>query len=202
MPAGALDGEAYRAARRDALSAAVLPEGEKPLNTEGRAVCISSAPAARLHAAALCPGAAPILRTELDEPLPAPAVLPGAALPLPVRAFLDRPRGAARREAAAQAEALIASLEREGRDCVLFSHPARIPLLLDRLRVRGYCFSRSGLGAVRPGERILATRREAHCGGCAHNCVLTNPGCGVGRDRAARAGIRFTTGGEHETDKG
>ena len=68
----------------------------------------------------------------------------------------------------------------------MVSHPGFIALLLDRLRVRGYCVARTGLGRVQPLERLLLTRRDMHCGGCAHNCLLSNPGCGIGRDKAAR----------------
>ena len=68
----------------------------------------------------------------------------------------------------------------------MVSHPGFIALLLDRLRVRGYCVARTGLGRVQPLERLLLTRRDMHCGGCGHNCLLTNPGCGIGRDKAAR----------------
>ena len=68
-----------------------------------------------------------------------------------------------------------------------------VALLMDALRRRGCCFNRFYTGAVRPLERILATSRTAHCGGCGHNCMLSNPGCGVGRDKAHRAGIPFKT---------
>ena len=41
---------------------------------------------------------------------------------------------------------------------------------------------------IQPLERFLVSRREEHCGGCQHNCFLSNPGCGVGREKAMRAG--------------
>ena len=66
-------------------------------------------------------------------------------------------------------------------DCVLTE------ALLDRARVHCYTQARSGIFRYRPWERILVTRRNLHCGGCSHNCLLTNPGCGVGRDKAQRA---------------
>ena len=65
-------------------------------------------------------------------------------------------------------------------DCILTAE------LLDRARPRGYTMARTGIFAFRPWERILLTKRSAHCGGCRHNCRLSNPGCGVGRDKAAR----------------
>ena len=193
MPEGALTGEEYRAARREAMKTAAVPEGEKPLHGEGRRICISGAPCARISAEALCPGAEYAVRAELDEAEPHPGFLSDTALPPALRAFLDAPRGEAKRAARKRAEALIAELEKDGRDCVLFSHPGQIPLLMDALRRRGCCFNRFYTGAVRPLERILATSRTAHCGGCGHNCMLSNPGCGVGRDKARRAGIPFKT---------
>jgi hypothetical protein len=191
MPEGALTAEQYRAARREALNAAAIPEGERPLSSEGRKVYISSAPCAMTTAEALCPGADYTVHTGLNEAEPVSSPLSAAALSPALRARLHAPRGEAKEAARKRAEALIAELEKDGRDCVLFSHPGQIPLLMDALRRRGYCFNRFYSGAVRPLERILATSRTAHCGGCAHNCMLSNPGCGVGRDKARRAGIPF-----------
>ena len=41
-------------------------------------------------------------------------------------------------------------------------------------------------------ERARAAREfnANHCGGCAHNCPLTDPGCGVGREAAARKQLK------------
>ena len=196
MPAGGYTSEAYREARRASLSAVPDTAGEKPLR--GR-LCVyaSAAPCAQAAAKALCPGAAVTVHEGLNEAEPAPGLLPNAALPLALRARLDTPRGDAKK----RAEALVAELERAGEDAALFSHPNQLPQLMDALRRRGCCFQRTALGALRPGERILATSRAAHCGGCGHNCMLTNPGCGVGRDKALRAGIPFQTGETHGTDK-
>lgn len=191
MPDTPLSSEQYREARREALSAAVIPAGEKLLRGEGRRVCVSSATCARASAEALCPDAEYSVCAGLDEAEPIAGLLPGTALPVALRAMLDAPKGAAKRAARKQAEELIEELDKDGRDCVLFSHPGQIPLLMDALRRRGYCFNRFYSGTVRPLERILATSRTAHCGGCGHNCALSNPGCGVGRDKARRAGIPF-----------
>ena len=203
MPSAPLSSADYAAARRNALSAAACPPDAKPLQAAALPVYLSGAPSARAAAAVLCPGAAPLVHGGLEEAAPVPGPLSGAALPLPLRAWLDAPRGEALREARRRAEALAEELERAGKDCVLFSHPLQIPLLMDAFRVRGYCFARSGLGAIRPGERILVTSRTAHCGGCGHNCMLSSPGCGIGRDKAQRAGIPYTMklGEDHGTDK-
>ena len=86
----------------------------------------------------------------------------------------------------ARAEELITKLEAEGRDCLLVLDGDFLTLLLDRLRLRGCSSQRSGLGRWQPFEQILVSKREEHCGGCGHNCFLSNPGCGIGRDKAAR----------------
>ncbi|MBO5555722.1 MAG: hypothetical protein J5927_00915, partial [Oscillospiraceae bacterium] len=86
----------------------------------------------------------------------------------------------------ARAEALIQKLESAGQDCVLVTHPAFLALLLDRLRIHGYCSQRSGIGRLKPLERILCSKRDIHCGGCGHNCLLANPGCAIGKDKARR----------------
>ena len=58
--------------------------------------------------------------------------------------------------------------------------------LLRALERRRCVIRRAQSGAIRPGERIRVTERSDHCGGCQHNCLLKNPGCGVGKDKAAR----------------
>ena len=193
----------YREARRQAMTCTEIPAVRKPLRAEGRPVYISSAPSARRSAEVLCPGCTPIPHEGLDEAFGKGGVFPDTALPLGLRAFLDKPRGQALKESQARADALVALLWEEDRDCVLFSHPGQLPLLMDALRRRGFCFNRSNLGAIRPLERILATGRDAHCGGCSHNCLLSAPGCGVGLDKAQRAGIPYVKKlGENDgTDK-
>ena len=200
-PAQSCTHEDYLRARREALNEAHVPEGEKPLQSAGRAVYVSGTPAAKLSAEALCPGAPLNVREELGEMEAAHAPFAGTALPLSLRASLEAPKGEARKAAMERAKAFIHELEEDGRDAILFSHAASIPILLDALRLRGYVAQRSSLGAISPGERILVTSRAAHCGGCGHNCMLSNPGCGVGRDKARRAGIAFSTGEEDGTDK-
>lgn len=201
MPAGGYTSDRYREARQAALSAAPVKDGEKPLKAQKLRVYISHAPAAKSTAEALCPGTTLNVHDGLDEAEPVPGTFSNAALPLAMREKLDVPKGEAKKAARERAEALIAALEKTGEDAALFSHAGQIPLLMDALRVRGYCFHRSELGAIRPGERILVTSRVAHCGGCGHNCMLTNPGCGVGRDKAQRAGIKFK-GDSHGSEQG
>ncbi|MBR4548926.1 MAG: hypothetical protein IKO83_03300 [Oscillospiraceae bacterium] len=91
-----------------------------------------------------------------------------------------------RQASIARAEALIARLEAEEKDCVLVLDGDFLTLLLDRFRLHGCGSQRSGLGRWQPFERILVSRRDLHCGACNHNCLLANPGCDIGRDKARR----------------
>lgn len=91
-----------------------------------------------------------------------------------------------RTQAIARAEKLINLLEEREQNCILVSHPIFLRILLNRLKSHGYCITRGGSFHIKPLERILITRWDMHCGGCGHNCLLTSPGCGVGRDAAKR----------------
>ena len=55
------------------------------------------------------------------------------------------------------------------------------------LRRRGYVLEGGGLRAV-PLERVRASRKSLHCGGCARNCLLSEARCQTGINRAK--GIR------------
>ena len=80
------------------------------------------------------------------------------------------------------AETLLASKQ----DCVVAADPEILRFLLRALEKRRCVIRRARSGALMPGERIRVTERSDHCGGCQHNCLLKNPGCGVGKDKAAR----------------
>ena len=99
-----------------------------------------------------------------------------------LRALLGLDRAEGRR----RADTLLDALEKAGKDCILISHPGMIAALTDALRLRGYCVQRTGIGRIKPFEQMLLSRRDEHCGGCQHNCLLSNPGCSIGRDKAAR----------------
>ena len=71
-------------------------------------------------------------------------------------------------------------------ESIVITYPLFLEELLRLLRARGYVVQRTGLMKIRPLERFLVSRREEHCGGCQHNCFLSNPGCGIGRDKAMR----------------
>lgn len=93
-----------------------------------------------------------------------------------------------RTQAKVRAKKFLDLLESRNQDCILISHPNFIRVLLDCLGSRGYYIARQNLFRIAPLERIAITRRDMHCGGCGHNCLLSNPGCGVGRDAARRKG--------------
>ena len=85
-----------------------------------------------------------------------------------------------------RADKLIEKLERDGKSAILVSYPSFISILLDRFRIRGYVSQRNGIFRLKPLEMIVVSRREEHCGGCSHNCFLSNPGFGVGKEKASR----------------
>ena len=98
-----------------------------------------------------------------------------------------KPRQPESREAViARADALIRKLEDAGGDSLLITYPIFLAELLDRFRVHNYVVQRGGLFRFQPLEKIVVSRKDEHCGGCQHNCFLSNPGCGVGRDKAMR----------------
>ena len=94
----------------------------------------------------------------------------------------EKPARAVRTRAANAAEALLKAQD----DCVIVAPPGILRFLLRALEKRRCVIRRAQSGAIRPGERIRVTERSDHCGGCQHNCLLKNPGCGVGKDKAAR----------------
>lgn len=111
------------------------------------------------------------------------------------KAAAQRKRGDARQaesdaDVLSRADKLIERIS--GKDHILITYPAFLSVLVKRLRQHDYVVQRSGFMGIRPLELFLASQKEAHCGGCQHNCFLSNPGCGVGRDKAARKGIPYT----------
>ncbi len=174
----------YAALRECALDGAAPARGGRRVAANGRRLYCSPRLSARETAQRLVTDAECEIEELLDE-LPFPA--DGARVMPPWYWRLRRGFGADRAEGRRRAGALVERLEKEGRDCVLISHPAMIAALADALRPLGYCVQRTGMGAIKPFEQMLLSRRDEHCGGCQHNCLLSNPGCSIGRDKAARA---------------
>lgn len=187
-------GTAFEQAQAAEAESAIMPYTGRTMKAAGRAVYVAPGRRARETAEQVIPGA------ELTvEPLLAPIpyrAWQDAAGEKPLRlwqwmarrqARAGNPRQPESREASiARAEELIGKLEKEERDCLLVLDGDFLTLLLDRLRLHGCSSQRSGLGRWQPYELILASKREMHCGGCSHNCLLSNPGCGIGRDKAKR----------------
>ncbi len=176
------------------LAATAPRPGLPRVEANGRPLYVSPRGAAHGTAFLLVPGAVALCEPLLDE---IPPALPEGGKSAPLwrweltnrmrcrRGIKSAPESA--KQSRARADELIDKLERRGEDCILISHPRMIAVLLDRLRVRGYVAQRTGIGRVKPFEQMLLSRRGEHCGGCAHNCLLSNPGCNVGRDKAKRA---------------
>lgn len=167
--------------------------GEKKLPGEGRLVLVAPTPAARRTAELCVEGG-----ERREEPLLAPVELrawrDGGNGPLWIwremaslqRAFASPRQPESLRQLDTRAEALFSRLEEAEGEYVLVADCLLAERLLDRARAHGFAVARTGIFRYRPWERALVTRRDMHCGGCGHNCLLTNPGCGIGRDKAAR----------------
>ena len=164
--------------------------------TGGRPVYVSTHKSAQQTADRIFSGAEIVRETLLDE--------------IPIHSYMDTPKGKelplwrwrfmakrqwrrgdgrqpeSRQQSVDRAEKLIALLEEREQDCILISHPNFIKVLRKRFRKHGCLVSGSGNFVIAPMDRILVTRPEMHCGGCGHNCLLSNPGCPVGQDAARR----------------
>lgn len=75
-------------------------------------------------------------------------------------------------------------IEQGNADAVVISHEFFLYSLKGEFEKRGYVIERSEMFRIKNWERIRASKRDMHCGGCSHNCLLTSPGCDVGRDAA------------------
>lgn len=167
---------------------------EKSASANGRKIYVGSSRADRETARLVFPDGE-IVREPLLDPIPCRSFKDtGKKLPLWLWRLMARLQwrfGAKRqpeskKDSFRRAEGLVSRLEAENADCVLVCHRSFLGVLADVLRKHGCCISRGGIARYAPMERILVTARSMHCGGCSHNCLLTNPGCGVGRDKAAR----------------
>jgi len=92
------------------------------------------------------------------------------------------------RETVRRAKEVADLLEHGGRDCVVVAGTHMMRALRSVLRRRGYLLEGSDL-FPKPLERVRATKRALHCGGCRHNCLLTEPKCRIGREKALERGI-------------
>lgn len=188
------DSAGFEALCRLAIDGDIEPSQSKHMAAEGRRVYVGCGKAARQTAEQLLDGGELIELSLLNEVPRCAYKDSGSTFSLRrwqfmadiQRYFGSSRQPESRKQALDRAEELIKFLEAEGRDCILVSYPLFLPYLLERLKAHGYCVARSEIFRIKPTERILVTRRDMHCGGCSHNCLLTNPGCGVGRDKAQR----------------
>lgn len=197
-PPGSYDSAGFDAAVRATAASACAPYEGRRFNTEGKTVLIAEGSAALETAQKLLSPGEWTVDPLLNE--------------IPIRSYTDtqhsfslrkwlrkaaaqRKKGDPRQpeseaDAQARADRLIEKLS--GGDYILISYPEFMSVLQKRLRVHDYVVQRTGFMRIQPYERFLVSQKEAHCGGCQHNCFLSNPGCGVGRDRAARKGVPYT----------
>ena len=195
---GKYDSAGFDAAVREAINSICPPYDGKKYNTEGKTVLIGEG--------------TPALDTAEKLLLPCDWTVDALLNEIPLRSFDDTERtftekqwlkkAAAQRKSGntrqseshaavqARADRLIERIA--GSDHVLITYPLFLSVLLDRLRVHDYVVQRTGFMSIKPLEQFVVSSKDNHCGGCQHNCFLSNPGCGVGRDKALRKGVPFT----------
>ena len=90
------------------------------------------------------------------------------------------------KEEVKRAKEAVAALLEYGEDCVIAVPPDFLKILLDQMARKALVILRRESGAPKPLERIRISERKDHCGFCNHNCLLRNPGCGIGMDKARK----------------
>ena len=98
--------------------------------------------------------------------------------------FLGESRQAETRQATLQrAQRFIEQLEAEDKDSIVICRGLMLSALKAVLKRRGYLLEGGNL-RPKPLDRIRATKKFLHCGGCHHNCLLTDPKCQIGISKA------------------
>lgn len=98
--------------------------------------------------------------------------------------------GRPQKEDVRRAKEAVAELLAFGEDCVIAVPERFLKILLDQMERKALVILRRESGAPKPLERIRISQRKDHCGFCSHNCLLRNPGCGIGMDKARRLEAR------------
>ena len=147
----------------------VLPANAKKGNAAAYRVYAGTGPESIATAQALFTFAGEPTRTVLLDEVPVQAGFRGKL--------------AARRDARRRAGEFLDGLEKEERDSVVICGRQAMSALRSVLRTRGYLLEGGSL-VPRPMERVRATKRSLHCGGCAHNCLLSEAKCEKGRNKA------------------
>jgi len=146
-----------------------IPADMRKGNAAAYSTYISTACASRETAEALFTFSEPPTETVLLDDAPQS----GRGL----RGWLDM-----RREAKRRSGQFLDMLESKGCDSVVICGRQAMPALMNRLRAKGYLLEGGGL-LPRPLERVRATKRSLHCGGCAHNCLLSEAKCRKGQNK-------------------
>ena len=100
----------------------------------------------------------------------------------------SRRQGETRYQTERRVEKLADRLEAESKDCIVICRGLTLAALKTVLRRRGFLLEGGGL-APKPLERVRATKKILHCGGCHHNCLLSEAKCHIGREKARERGI-------------
>ena len=145
-----------------------LPENTKKGNAAAYRVYTGTGPEAGATAEALFSLAGEPTRTALLDDAPA-----GAGL---------REKLAAHSAARRRAGEFLNGIEQEERDSVVICGGQSLAALKAVLHRRGYLLEGGSL-VPQPLERVRATRRSLHCGGCARNCLLTEARCEKGKNK-------------------
>ena len=187
------DGNTFEEAARRAEDRIAEPLTGKKMNAEGCVIYIAPTESAR-QTAELCF----IGGFFREEPLLAPVELRAFTqrgvhsirvwreMARLQRAVGDPRQPEGRKQILQRAETLIQRLSKEGKNAMLVADCLLTEALLERLRAHGCDVSRSEIFSLKPWERILVTDRSLRCGGCTNNCLLANPGCARGLDKARR----------------
>ena len=79
-------------------------------------------------------------------------------------------------------------IEAEEKDCIVVCGGLTMTALRKVLRRRGFLIEGGGL-LSKPFDRVRATKKNLHCGGCHHNCLLSEAKCHIGKEKARAKGI-------------
>lgn len=145
-----------------------LPTDSKKGNAAAYRVYTGTGPEGIATAQALFTLAGEPIRTALLDDVPAEVGLRGKM----------NARSAARRRAGE----FLDELEKDERDSVVICGRQGMSALKTVLRMRGYLLEGGSL-VPQPLERVRATKRSLHCGGCARNCLLSEARCEKGKNK-------------------
>ena len=174
-------------------TAGIRTDGVKPAKGKGYCIITSSQDRTK-ETARLMFGKAPVIESDLFDEVPLVSFrdtekrLPKWLFDVMGRLqwlFGSERQPESRRQTIDRAKKAVALIDRQGSDCVVISHGFFMRSLLRvYARGKGYTVTRSTYFTIPPLSRIRITMAKDHCGNCAHNCLLENPGCQIGRMKA------------------